>query len=88
MVSMFTTAGSTRLAISAKEADRASGAREICASPWATVGLPESIAPDSDSRQQAGRSKGYDPDPKLSQNGPLVNCCLIVGKLEHKHHLR
>src|SRR4029078_12809789 len=44
-VSMLTTAGSTRRAISAKEAERASGARAICIPSWATVGLPERIAP-------------------------------------------
>src|ERR1043165_8316169 len=45
VVSMFTTAGSTRRAISANDADSASGARAICTSGCATAGRPESIAP-------------------------------------------
>ena len=45
VVSMLTTAGSTRRAISANDADSASGARAICISGWATVGRPDSIAP-------------------------------------------
>ena len=45
VVSILTTAGSTRLAISANEAESASGARAICMSGCATVGRPDNIAP-------------------------------------------
>src|SRR5689334_7895668 len=45
VVSMLTTAGSTRLAISANEAESASGARATWMSGCAEVGRPDSIAP-------------------------------------------
>jgi len=44
-VSMLTTAGSTRRAISANEADKASGAHATCASFCAMAGWPASKAP-------------------------------------------
>src|SRR5438552_2765346 len=46
IVSMFTTAGSTRLAISTNEAESASGARAAdCGPSWATAGRPARMAP-------------------------------------------
>ena len=84
MVSMFTTAGSTRLAISANEAESASGARAICDSFCATVGRAGKHRADADSGQQAGGAERNDPHAKLSQNGPFVNSCLVFGKVEHK----
>src|ERR1041385_1179516 len=87
VVSMLTTAGSTRRAISANDADNASGARAICTSGWATVGRPESIAPmPMPASKQATASAPI----QMRSFRRIVRSCSVVLFLETSnifHHL-
>src|SRR5215813_796297 len=85
---MLTTAGSTRLAISANEAESASGARAICMSGCATVGRPDNIAPmPMPPSKHATASAAIQTRSFLR----MVRSCSVVLLLEKSnifHHLR
>src|ERR1043165_3165636 len=88
VVSMLTTAGSTRLAISANEAESASGARATWSSGCAMVGWPDSIAPmPIPATKQAIASAAIQTRSFLR----MVRSCSEVLLLERSnifHHLR
>src|SRR6185369_12826341 len=85
---MLTTAGSTRLAISANEAESASGARAIWMSGCATVVRPDNIAPmPIPATKHATASAAI----QMRSFFRMVRSCSVVLLLEKSnifHHLR
>ena len=94
-VSMLTTAGSTRRAISANEAESASGARAICGRARGRLlvaarrrSCGREHRADADADQEAGRRQRRDPHAELAQDGALRFSRLALRDLQHKtYHL-